>query len=54
MFPMGKTLPKYKESLVLSLVDKSVATYEQYKFKWKNAIAVYTIFIINMVMFGQK
>lgn len=54
MFPMGKTLPKYKESWVLSLVDKSVATYEQYKFKWKNAIAVYTIFIINMVMFGQK
>ena len=54
MFPMGKTFPKYKESWVLSLVDKTVATYEQYKFKWKNAIAVYTIFIINMIMFGQK
>ena len=54
MFPMGKTLPKYKESWLLTAVDKGVATYEQYKFKWKNAIAVYTIFLINMIMFGQK
>ena len=54
MFPLGKTLPKYKESFVLSTVDKVVSTYEQYKFKWKNAIAKYIIFIINMIMFGQK
>ncbi|MBQ3021058.1 MAG: HD family phosphohydrolase [Bacilli bacterium] len=54
MFPLGKTLPKYAESWVLTTVDKSVATYEQYKFKWKNALTVYTIFIINMILFGQK
>lgn len=54
MFPLGKSLPKYKESWVLSAVDKSVAAYEMTKFKWKNAIAIYTIFIINMIMFGQK
>lgn len=54
MFPMGKTLPKYKESWVLTAVDKTVATYEQSKYKWKNAIAVYMIFIMNMIMFGQK
>lgn len=54
MFPLGKTLPKYKESWVLTFVDKGVATYEQYKFKWKNAISIYIIFIINMILFGQK
>ena len=54
MFPMGKTLPKYKESWLLTVVDKCVATYEQMKYKWKNAIAVYTIFLMNMILFGQK
>ena len=53
-FPMGNTFPKYKESWVLTAVDKTVATYEQSKYKWKNAIAVYMIFIMNMIMFGQK
>lgn len=54
MFPLGKVVPKYKESWVLTLVDKSVATYELTKFKFKNAIAVYTLFIINMILFGQR
>jgi len=54
MFPMGKTFPKYKESWILTGVDKIISTYEQYKFKWKKAIAVYMLFIINMIMFGQK
>lgn len=54
MFPLGKSFPKYKESWLLTGVDKTISTYEQYKFKWKNAIAVYTIFLINMIMFGQK
>ena len=54
MFPLGKSIPKHKESWVLTLVDKSVATYELTKFKFKNAIAVYTIFLINMILFGQR
>lgn len=54
MFPLGKVVPKYKESWVLTAVDKGVATYEMSKYKWKNAITVYMIFIINMIMFGQK
>lgn len=54
MFPLGKALPKYKESWILTGVDKTISTYEQYKFKWKNAIAVYMLFMINMIMFGQK
>ena len=54
MFPLGKVLPKYKESWVLTTVDKGVAAYEMTKYKWKNAIALYMIFIMNMIMFGQK
>ena len=54
MFPMGKKLPKYKESWLLTFVDKSVATYEQVNFKCRNAIALYMLFLINMLLFGQK
>lgn len=54
MFPLGKSLPKYKESWILTGVDKTISTYEQYKFKWKRAVGVYILFIINMIMFGQK
>ena len=54
MFPMGKKIPKYKESWLLTLVDKSVATYEQLNFKCRNTIALYMLFFINMILFGQK
>lgn len=54
MFPLGKTIPKYKESWVLTLVDKGVSTCEQYQYNWKNVFAVYFLFIINMILFGQK
>ena len=54
MFPMGNIMPKYKESWTLSLIDKGISTYEQYKNNWKPIIGVYIIFVINMIMFGQK
>jgi len=54
MFPLGKTLPKYKESWVLTIVDKCVALYEMSKFKLSNAVYLYSIFFVNMVFFGQK
>lgn len=54
MFPLGKELPKYKESWVLTGVDKGVATYEMTKFKLTTALTVYTLFITNMILFGQK
>lgn len=54
MFPLGRVLPKYKESWVLTVVDKSVATYEYTKYKLKNSLTLYAIFLINMLMFGQK
>ena len=54
MFPLGHELPKYKESWVLTTVDKGVATYEYTKYKLKNSLTLYIIFLINMLMFGQK
>ena len=54
MFPLGKELPKYKESWVLTGVDKGVATYEMTKFKLTTALTIYTLFITNMILFGQK
>lgn len=54
MFPLGKTLPKYKESWVLTLVDKTVAIYEMSRFKLSGALHLYSIFFINMLLFGQK
>ena len=54
MFPLGKKLPKYKESWILTIVDKFVATYEQLNFKCRNTIALYMLFLINMTLFGQK
>lgn len=54
MFPLGKNIPKYKESWILTLVDKGVATYEISKYKLSNAITMYTLFIINMILFGQR
>ena len=54
MFPLGKVIPKYKESWVVTLVDKGVATYELSKYKFKNAITIYMLFIMNMILFGQK
>ena len=54
MFPLCKELPKYKESWVLTSVDKGVAVYEMTKFKLTTALTIYTLFIINMILFGQK
>lgn len=54
MFPLGKVIPKYRESWVVTLVDKGVATYELSKYKFKNAITIYMLFIMNMILFGQK
>ena len=54
MFPLGKVLPKYKESWILTIVDKFVAVYEMSKFKLTNALTIYILFFSNMILFGQK
>lgn len=50
MFPLYKTLPKYSESWLVSIVDKVVATYEfsqKFKFKLNYATNLMILFIIS-------
>ncbi len=49
MFPLSKVLPKYKESICLTLVDKGVALYEQHRYKIGMKLGVYLLFIFNMI-----
>ena len=54
MFPLGHEIPKYKESWVLTIVDKCVAAYEMTRFKLSNTLTLYLIFFINMILFYHK
>ncbi len=49
MFPLSKVMPKYKESFCVTLVDKVVALYEQYRYKASMKLGVYLLFILNMI-----
>ena len=49
MFPICKEMPKYKESLLVSTMDKCVAAYEMYKFKFSLIFTVWALFIFNMI-----
>ena len=50
MFPLTPTqFPKYKESVIVGLADKTVATYELYKFKFNTLVNVSLLFIFNMI-----
>lgn len=49
MFPLCKTLPKYKESFCLTLIDKLVAIYEMQRFKLVMKLGVYILFVFNML-----
>lgn len=49
MFPMCKTLPKYKESFCLTIIDKIVAIYEQQRYKMAMKLGVYLLFAFNMI-----
>lgn len=49
MFPTCRVLPKYKESICLTLVDKLVALYEMQRYKVGMKLGVYLLFIFNMI-----
>jgi len=49
MFPLGGELPKYKESWVVTMMDKSVALYEMYRFKTSLYVNIFAIFVFNMI-----
>lgn len=52
MFPINIKLPKYKESILVSLVDKVVATYEfslKFKVKFKYVTNVFILMLFGVV-----
>lgn len=49
MFPSCKVFPKYKESWLVTFVDKGVSFYEMYRFKASLVIGVWTMFLFNMI-----
>lgn len=49
MFPSCKVMPKFKESWLITCVDKGVSFYEMYRFKAGLVLGVWTIFVFNMI-----
>lgn len=63
MFPLNMTLPRYKESWLLTLVDKSVAIYEYFTYKFSYtkvtkkigaSVSLYGLFVFNIITMGRK
>ena len=50
MFPVCKVMPNCKESLLVSLVDKMVATYELTKYKAPIELGAIFIFVLNFLI----
>lgn len=49
MFPISKEVPKYKESWLVTLMDKAVATYEMCCFKFSLILNILLIFVFNLI-----
>jgi len=49
MFPLSRNIPRYKESWIVSLSDKIVATHEMYRYKASLMMGIYLIFLFNMI-----
>lgn len=49
MYPMCDVKPHYKESWVVTAVDKTVALYECGLYKWRESLALWMIFIFNFL-----
>lgn len=53
MFPLCDSMPKYKESWLVSAVDKGVALYEMYRFKFKLIVNIWAIFLFNIITLNK-
>ena len=49
MFPCTLSLPKYKESYLVSTIDKVVSTYEMLRFKASLKLGIYILFLIEIL-----
>ena len=54
MFPLGKKVPKYKESWLLTIVDKLVATYEYLNFKFRYAVLAKALMVLNIIFLNSR
>lgn len=49
MFPCNLTIPKYKESWLVSGVDKLVSTYEMLRYKTSLYVGIYLLFFFEII-----
>ncbi len=49
MFPCTTDVPKYKESWLVSMVDKTVSAYEMLRFKSSLYLGVYMLFLFDLI-----
>ena len=52
MWPLSKAIPKYKESFIVSMVDKCVSTKEfgnRWHVKASNTLGIYFILLVNLI-----
>lgn len=52
MFPIYTSVPKYAESWVVSLVDKTIGSYEfltKFRYKFSYAMNIFVLFLINNI-----
>ncbi len=49
MFPCTFNIPKYKESWLVSGVDKAVSTYEMLRFKSPLYLGIYSLFLFELI-----
>ena len=54
MFPCNLDIPKYKESWLVSMVDKLVSTYEMIAFKAPLYMGIYLIFLFELIKIPNK
>lgn len=53
MYPLNGVMPKYKESWVVTLIDKGVSMYEMYRYKFKLIINIWVIFLFNIITLNK-
>lgn len=53
MFPCNFTIPKYKESWLVSMVDKTVGTYEMLRFKTSLYSGIFLLFLFELIKISR-
>ena len=54
MFPINTHKPSFKESWLVNSVDEFVSLYEMARYQLSGKLTIFILFIMNMVIFGQK